>query len=71
MSTAIKSIIDDDGDARTVPTLDGCMLLATYDGDKNMLEDEQGQKIVVTIADVNQSNRVIHVVDTVILPAAE
>ncbi|MDO5759370.1 MAG: fasciclin domain-containing protein, partial [Rhodobacterales bacterium] len=71
ISTAIKGMIDDDGGAHTVRTLGGCMLQATYDGDKIMLEDEQGQKIVVTIADVNQSNRVIHVVDTVILPAAE
>lgn len=70
MSNAIKGMIDDDGGAHTVPTLGGCMLKATYEGDNILLEDEQGQKIVVTIADVNQSNGVIHVVDTVILPAA-
>lgn len=71
MSGAIMGMIDDDGGAHVVPTLGGCMLNATYDGDMIMLEDEQGQKITVTIADVDQSNGVIHVVDTVILPAAK
>ncbi|MCQ0093620.1 fasciclin domain-containing protein [Roseovarius sp. M141] len=71
MSGAIMGMIDDDGGAHIVPTLGGCMLNATYDGDKIMLADEQGQTITVTIADVDQSNGVIHVVDTVILPAAE
>ncbi len=68
MSTAIKGMIDDDGGAHIVPTLGGCELNATYDGDKIMLEDEQGRTITVTIADVEQSNGVIHVVDQVILP---
>ncbi|MDF1670414.1 MAG: fasciclin domain-containing protein [Roseovarius sp.] len=68
MSTAIKGMIDDDGGAHVVPTLGGCMLNATYDGDKIMLEDEQGRVINVTIADVDQSNGVIHVIDRVILP---
>ena len=71
MSTAIKGMIDDDGGAHVVPTLGGCKLNATYDGDKIMLEDEQGRVINVTIADVDQSNGVIHVVDRVILPAAQ
>ncbi len=69
MSAAIKGMIDDDGGSHVVPTLGGCMLNATYDGDAIMLEDEQGRMISVTIADVQQSNGVIHVVDQVILPA--
>lgn len=69
MSMAIKGMIDDDGGAHIVPTVGGCKLNATYDGDKIMLEDERGRTINVTIADVDQSNGVIHVVDTVILPA--
>ncbi len=71
MAMAIKGMIDDDGGAHVVPTLGGCMLNATYEGDRIMLEDEQGRVINVTIADVQQSNGVIHVVDRVILPAAE
>ncbi|WP_372674619.1 fasciclin domain-containing protein [Aquicoccus sp.] len=69
MSGAIKGMIDDDGGAHMVPTLGGCMLEVTYDGDRIMLEDERGRTINVTIADVEQSNGVIHVVDRLILPA--
>ena len=69
MSVAIKGMVDDDGGMHVVPTVGGCKLKATYAGDKIMLEDERGQTINVTIADVEQSNGVIHVVDTVILPA--
>ena len=68
MSMAIKGMIDDDGGMHEVPTLGGCTLKATYDGDEIMLEDERGRTINVTIADVEQSNGVIHVVDRVILP---
>ena len=68
MSMAIKGMIDDDGGSYVVPTLGGCNLNATHDGDMIMLEDENGRTINVTIADVDQSNGVIHVVDTVILP---
>jgi len=68
MSMAIKGMIDDDGGMHEVPTLGGCTLKATYDGDDIMLEDERGRTINVTIADVEQSNGVIHVVDRVILP---
>ncbi|MEI4195421.1 fasciclin domain-containing protein [Roseovarius sp. E0-M6] len=68
MSTAIKGMIDDDGGSHVVPTVGGCELDATYDGDTITLEDENGRTINVTIADVDQSNGVIHVVDGVILP---
>lgn len=70
MAMAIKGMIDDDGGMHMVPTLGGCMLKATYSGDKITLEDERGRMINVTIADVKQSNGVIHVVDRVILPKA-
>ena len=41
---------------------------ATYEGGKVMLADENGTVATVTIADVDQSNGVIHVIDTVLLP---
>ena len=69
MSPAIKGMVDDDGGMHIVPTVGGCKLEATYDGDTIMLKDERGRTINVTIADVDQSNGVIHVVDNVILPA--
>lgn len=69
MSMAIKGMIDDDGGTHPVPTVGGCTLQATYDGDEIMLTDERGRMAKVTIADVKQSNGVIHVIDTVLLPA--
>ncbi|MDI1256645.1 MAG: fasciclin domain-containing protein [Flavobacterium sp.] len=48
-------------------TVQGGKLTATMDGKKLVLTDEKGGKSTVTIADVNQSNGVIHVVDTVLM----
>ena len=70
MSTAIKGMIDDDGGVHPVPTVGGCTLQARYSGDKIMIEDERGRVANVTIADVDQSNGVIHVIDRVLLPAS-
>jgi len=69
MSDAIKGMIADDGGMHPVPTVGGCELKAKMDGDKIVLEDERGRTATVTIADVDQSNGVIHVIDTVLLPA--
>ena len=69
MSDAIAGMIADDGGAHDVPTVGGCTLQAKMDGDNITLTDERGQVATVTIADVKQSNGVIHVIDTVLLPA--
>nr|WP_143514535.1 fasciclin domain-containing protein [Primorskyibacter flagellatus] len=69
MSDAIMGMVDDDNGKHPVPTVGGCTLQATYDGDTIMLEDERGRMATVTIADVQQSNGVIHVIDKVLLPA--
>lgn len=69
MSDAIRGMIDDDSGKHAVPTVGGCTLQATYSGDSIMLEDEQGNVANVTVADVKQSNGVIHVIDKVLLPA--
>ncbi len=68
MSMAIKGMVDDDNGMHPVPTLGGCTLQATYSGDTIMLTDENGREATVTIADVDQSNGVIHVIDRVMLP---
>ncbi len=68
LSDAIGKMISDDGGNHPVKTLGGCMLQAKMDGKKITLTDENGGVSTVTIADVKQSNGVIHVVDTVILP---
>lgn len=49
-------------------TVAGGKLWAMMDGKNLVLTDEKGGKSTVTIADVRQSNGVIHVVDTVVLP---
>lgn len=64
----LMSMIDADGGTHAVETVGGCRIRATYDGDKVLLEDENGGVASVTVADVEQSNGVIHVIDTVLLP---
>ncbi len=70
MSDALAKMIADDGGTHAVPTVGGCTLQANMDGDTITLTDEQGGVATVTIADVRQSNGVIHVIDKVLLPAA-
>ena len=52
----------------TLKTVQGENLYVTIKGKKVMITDESGDVATVTIADVNQSNGVIHVIDTVLLP---
>ena len=68
MSDAIGKMIKDDGGTHPVATVGGCTLQAKMDGDKITLTDENGGVATVTIADVDQSNGVIHVIDKVLLP---
>ncbi|HEY8780852.1 MAG TPA: fasciclin domain-containing protein [Mucilaginibacter sp.] len=49
-------------------TVEGGTLTAMVKGEKLYLVDEKGNKSWITIADVNQSNGVIHVVNTVLMP---
>ncbi len=57
------------GNGRTIfTTVSGDEITPSLNGDMVVLTDENGNTSTVTIADVNQSNGVIHVVDAVILP---
>ncbi len=49
-------------------TVQGAELTFTTKGKKVMVTDAKGGVATVTIADVNQSNGVIHVIDKVLLP---
>ena len=69
MSDAIVKMVADDGGKHTVKTVGGCEFTAMTKDGKVMIEDGQGNVATVTIADVKQSNGVIHVIDTVLLPA--
>lgn len=69
MSDAIKGMIQADNGTHVIKTVGGCEYSASTAGGKIMIEDGMGNVATVTIADVKQSNGVIHVVDTVLLPA--
>jgi uncharacterized surface protein with fasciclin (FAS1) repeats len=56
------------GGKATLKTVNGETLTASMDGKHIVLTDEKGDTSTVTIANVFQSNGVIHVVDTVLLP---
>jgi uncharacterized surface protein with fasciclin (FAS1) repeats len=68
MSTDIMSMAKADGGTHVVDTVGGCKLSLKADGGKVTVTDENGNVANVTIADVVQSNGVIHVVDKVLLP---
>ena len=63
----MKAIKDGKGTA-SLKTVSGGTLTAKSSGKKVMITDENGGTAKVTIADVKQSNGVIHVVDKVLLP---
>jgi uncharacterized surface protein with fasciclin (FAS1) repeats len=52
----------------TLKTVSGSVLKASLKGKNIILTDENGKTALVTIADVNQSNGVIHVIDSVVTP---
>ena len=56
------------GGKATLKTVQGEMLTVTEAGRRLEIVDAKGGKSSITIPDVNQSNGVIHVVDTVLLP---
>lgn len=64
----ILAAIDAGGGKATLTTVQGETLTATKTAAGVQLTDAKGGKSMVTIADVNQSNGVIHVVDTVLMP---
>jgi uncharacterized surface protein with fasciclin (FAS1) repeats len=65
----LKKMIKDNGGKATITTLAGGKLYASLDEQGGVwIWDENGGKAKVTIADVQQKNGVIHVVDHVLLP---
>jgi len=70
MSGALVGMINDDGGEHPFETVGGCTFTASLDGDNVVITDGQGNAATVTIADVKQSNGVIHVIDSVLLPAS-
>ncbi len=56
------------GGKANLKTVNGENLTATIKGKSVVLTDEKGGMSTVTIADVFQSNGVVHVIDTVLMP---
>ncbi len=67
-ATDIAKAIKAGNGKATLKTVSGGTLTAWMKGKDLYITDENGNMSKVTIADVNQSNGVIHVVDTVVLP---
>jgi uncharacterized surface protein with fasciclin (FAS1) repeats len=57
-------------DGQKLKTVEGEELTVKASDGKVMIVDAKGGSSTVTIADVNQSNGVIHVIDTVLMPKA-
>ncbi|HRK41929.1 MAG TPA: fasciclin domain-containing protein [Gemmobacter sp.] len=69
MAADVSKMIADGSGMAKIATVGGCEFTAMLDGDKVQIKDGQDRVATVTIADVKQSNGVIHVIDSVLLPA--
>ncbi len=67
-SADLMKMIVQNGGSYKAKTVQGGELTFTMKGKNIIVTDEKGDMSKVTIKDVNQSNGVIHVVDTVLLP---
>ncbi len=67
-SASIAKAIKNGKGKATWKTVSGGTLTGWMEGKDLVLQDEKGGKSKVTIADVYQSNGVIHVIDTVLMP---
>ena len=66
---AIAKLIKEGNGTASLKTVSGGTLKASMKGNKIVLTDEKGGMSTITIKNVYQSNGVIHVVDTVVLPS--
>lgn len=67
-SAALASQIEAGGGKATLTTVQGGTLTAAMEGGNVVITDAKGGKSIVSTADVRQSNGVVHVVDTVLMP---
>jgi len=64
----LKKMIHDGNGKATLTTVEGGTLTVWMKGGKYMLTDEKGNMAAITIPNVYQSNGVIQVIDTVLMP---
>jgi uncharacterized surface protein with fasciclin (FAS1) repeats len=67
-SKKLMKLIQKGNGTASLKTVSGGTLMAMMSGNSIVLRDEKGNTSTVTIADVRQSNGVIHVIDTVVMP---
>ncbi len=67
-SRDLEKMIKKGGGKAMLKTVQGGMLTAMMSGDMITITDAKGGVAKVTVANVNQSNGVIHVIDKVLLP---
>lgn len=69
-SQSVAAAIESGGGTATLTTVQGETLTAMKDGDDHVvLKDAKGAVATITAYDLYQSNGVIHVVDTVLMPS--
>ena len=68
-AASLMNMIEQNGGTATLDTVNGGQLKASVVDGKVIITDAKGGKATVIIADVKQSNGVVHAVDTVLMPA--
>lgn len=69
LAADVQKMVADDGGMHTIKTVGGCEFVAKVEDGMVKITDGMGGVATVTVADVVQSNGVIHVIDAVLLPA--
>jgi len=64
----VIAAINASGGEFTIETVSGDKLVASLSGSNVILRDESGGVSAVTQTDVDASNGIIHIIDTVVLP---
>ena len=64
----VVALINQGGGKAMIKTVQGGTLTASLQGQNVVLTDAKGGKSIVTQTDVMQSNGVVHVIDTVVMP---
>ncbi|MAU95582.1 MAG: beta-Ig-H3/fasciclin [Fulvimarina sp.] len=67
-SEAAMKMIEDDGGKHPAKTVEGGEITLGMEGENIVVMDASGNTATVTQADVMQSNGVVHVIDTVLMP---
>lgn len=68
-AASLIKMIEENGGTATLDTVNGGTLSASVVDGKVVITDAKGGKSTVVVADVKQSNGVVHAVDTVLMPA--